>query len=233
MSSPGPRPPHRAPDAAVGKGSDRVPGSTLERPVWTPENQNLLRRFLEGARTPGAADAPGGPMPSSGAIPGLFDRTLEMLRGSNLVTRTLGGRLHYEPNMPAVQLPEEPVRSLLEHLVEGGLRDNVSAQPYCHVGLRDADEGSVTLYVRDNGPPLPECSMEALHRFLREARVERIPDRVYRLMLADTLARWLGGALWIGPPPNGTGATVFVRLPRKLEDPEGGFRPALVGRHVF
>ena len=143
-----------------------------------------------------------------------FLACLDDIRGRYLHVHGLRGNLHYEENAAGLGVPESPLRSILEHLVEGALRDNPADEPFCHVGVASRDDEFVTMYLRDNGRELPECSLEALRRFVRESKITNVPDRVYRLLLADNLVQWLGGRMWIGPTPNGNGSSVFLRLPR-------------------
>lgn len=151
--------------------------------------------------------APSGPNPLRVCLEDLRDRYLH--------AHGLRGTLHFESDTPLLGVAESPLRSILEHLVEGALRENTAKDAFCHVGVSEKDGDFVTLFIRDNGRELPECSLEALRRFVRESTSEHVPERVYRLFLADNLVQWLGGRMWIGPTPNGAGSSVFVRLPRR------------------
>ncbi len=151
---------------------------------------------------------------ASKAAPDLFLACLNDIRGRYLHVHGLRGRLHFETDTPHLGVAQSPLRSILEHLIDGALRDNPAEDPFCHVGVCEKDDQSVTMYLRDNGRALPECSLEALRRFVRDAKPAQVPDRVYRLFLADNLVQWLGGRMWIGPTPNEKGSSVFLRLPR-------------------
>lgn len=144
-----------------------------------------------------------------------FLACLSDLRRRYIDNNGLRGSLHFEPKSPGLDVPESTLRSILEHLVEGALRENPSRDPFCHVGIAQRDNDFVTLYVRDNGHGLPECSLDVLRRFIREAQPNDVPERVYRLLLADNLVQWLGGRTWISATPNANGTSVFLRLPRE------------------
>lgn len=153
------------------------------------------------------------------------------LRFRYTVSHRLPGSLHFEDHLPEIHAPEAPLKSVLEHLVEGALRSNPSSAPYCHVGVVEESEERVVLAIRDNGVHLPECSLEDLRRFVQSNKVQHVPDRVYRLFLADALVQWLGGKIRIAPSPNQNGTTIHLELPRKT-DAQPKDHP-LVGRHVF
>lgn len=156
---------------------------------------------------------------------------LDDLRDRYLGESGLRGTLRVERDVAGVNAAESPLRSVLEHLVEGALRDNPSKNPFCHVGVATTDEAEITLYLRDNGAALPEATIDELRKFVQETRPAHVPNRVYRLFLAEALVQWLGGRLWLGPSPNGSGSTVFLRLPRSAS--AGPPRNVLLGRHVF
>lgn len=153
------------------------------------------------------------------------------LRYRYTVSHRLPGSLHFDERIPEIQVPQAPLKNILEHLVEGALRSNPAASPYCHVGVAEETEEHVVLSIHDNGVALPECSLEDLRRFVQSNKVAHVPDRVYRLLLADALVQWLGGKIKIAPSPNGSGATIHLALPRKAA-PSLTKHP-LVGRHVF
>ena len=157
-------------------------------------------------------------------------RTLRDLAYSYVPAQGLGGTLHFDDALPELDVAEGPLRAILEHLVESALRANPSIKPYCHVGLLEDAEDKVVLSLRDNGTPLPECTMEDLRAFLRTTAPRHVPDRVHRLLLADNLVQWLGGKVSIAPTPGADGTTVLLELPRTRGPPQ---RDPLVGRHVF
>lgn len=207
---------NKSPALAAGKPSGRIEtrGFGLESRRWPVEDRQLVQSLFAGKLAHELIDA----MPR---LPYAFKTThdpflacLNDIRGRYLRVQGLRGQLHFETDTPHLGVPESPLRSILEHLVEGALRDNPAEDPFCHVGVLEKDDAFVTLYLRDNGRALPECSLEALRRFVREAQHTQVPDRVYRLFLADNLVQWLGGRMWIGPTPNGKGSSVFLRLPR-------------------
>jgi hypothetical protein len=188
-------------------------GTTLESRRWPVEDRQLVHSLFGSASSDLLEALPHLPYASKTGRDVLLS-CLGELRDRYLHAHGLRGNLHFETDAVGLGVPESPLRSILEHLVEGALRDNPSADPFCHVGVCEKHDGFVTLYLRDNGRELPECSLEALRRFVREAKPEQVPDRIYRLFLADNLVQWLGGRMWIGPTPNGAGSSVFLRLPR-------------------
>lgn len=201
---------------------------------WEPETLDLLRRFSESpqAFANGAAilDRLEGPNEAP-KMENVLGRTLVHLTSQYLASRGIPGKLTFDANLPGLEAPEGPLKSLLEHLVDGSLRGSPAADPYCHVGVGAQDETSVTLFLRDNGVAIPECGLDQIRAFIQETRVEKVPDRIYRLFLADNLVRWVGGTMWVGPTANGGGTTVFIKLPKKT-NAKGPENP-LLARHVF
>lgn len=188
-------------------------GLGFEPRRWPVEDRRLTRSLFSGNLANELIDALADRPTAPPAPTDPFIACLNDIRARYLHVHGLRGNLHFEQNALGLGVPESPLRSILEHLVEGALRDNPAQDPFCHVGVASRDEESVTLYLRDNGRGLPECSLEALRRFVRESKITNVPDRVYRLLLADNLVQWLGGRMWIGPTPNGNGSSVFLRLP--------------------
>ncbi|HLE47870.1 MAG TPA: ATP-binding protein [Candidatus Thermoplasmatota archaeon] len=197
--------------------------------LWKPETVELLRRLGNAPHTllenaAGLEKIEKAPQP-------VLTRCLDYLRTHYMASRGLAGKVTFDTNLPALEAPEGPLRSMLEHLVDGGLRANPSKGPYCHVAKGAEDEASVTLMIRDNGVAIPECTLDQIRRFIQETKVEQVPDRIYRLFLADNLVRWVGGTMWVGATANGTGTTVFVKLP-KTSNAKGPENP-LLAQHVF
>lgn len=217
----------------VGPSGPRINGPLPragESTVWGSGLGDELARstlgelFRDGAWTDLVAEAIA--TPRSPVLEALVD-----LRFRYTVAHRLPGSLHFDDDLPDVEVPAAPLRSILEHLVEGALRSNPASSPYCHVGVHEQTEDRVVLSIRDNGIDLPECALDDLRRFVESNTVSHVPDRVYRLFLADTLVQWLGGRLRVAPSPNGSGATIHLELPKKSETKPKGH--PLVGRHVF
>ena len=207
---------------------NQKPGS-LAPGMWEPETLDLLRRFSE----PGSDIARQALLAQNEADPAetVLGRSLSHVQHHYVESRGLAGRVTFDAKLPGLEAPEGPLRSMLEHLVDGGLRGNESRNPYCHVGVSDEDETSVTFYLRDNGVAIPECSLDQIREFIHETKVEQVPDRIYRLFLADNLARWVGGSMWVGPTANRAGTTVFLKLPK--ESTARAPQNPLLARHVF
>lgn len=206
-----------------GFAAEKAPRHARNRPGpfeprrWPIEDRQIVRSMFGDSVSADLLDTlPNLPYASTSARDPLLS-CLNDLRDRYLHAHGLRGTLHFERNTPELGVPESPLRSILEHLVEGALRDNASADPFCHVGVSEDSADFVTFYIRDNGRELPECGLEALRRFVRDTEPTQVPDRVYRLFLADNLVQWLGGRMWVGPTPNGAGSSVFLRLPRKTE----------------
>jgi hypothetical protein len=157
-------------------------------------------------------------------------RTLRELASSYVPAQGLGGSLQFDESLPVLDVPEGPLRAILEHLVEGSLRGNPSVKPYCHVGVVEDTAEKVVLSVRDNGTAMPECGIDELRSFLQSTELRHVPDRVHRLLLADNLVRWLGGRVSLAPTPGADGTTVLLEIPRARV---AARRDPLVGRHVF
>jgi hypothetical protein len=199
--------------------------------LWTAESDALFRSLSQV----GAVDSRFGlhdllrsiPQPSDGPT---LARTLRDLAQTYVPAQGLGGSLHYDEALPDLDVPEGPLRAILEHLVEGALRGNDAEHPFCHVAVVSDNDERLVLSIRDNGVSLPECSIEEMRQFLRQAGSMYVPDRVHRLFLAENLAQWLGGRLSVGPTPGAAGATVLLEIPK---DGAGVPGDALVGRHVF
>jgi K+-sensing histidine kinase KdpD len=203
-------------------------GDWQRTPFFNAEISDLLERFAHSAFDVSGEllEAPRPPnQPET-----VLDRCLAYVGGQFLQTRNLQGTVNVEPALPGLYVPEGPLRSLLEHLVEGSLRGNASSRPYVHIGVSKETDDEVTLYLRDNGTSIPECTFEEIREFIRTHAVETVPDRVYRLFLADNLVQWIGGHLWVGAT-HGEGTTIFLRLPKKAGQTRAG--QGLVGRHVF
>jgi hypothetical protein len=181
---------------------------------WPLGKTDRLRAILDRAWDPDLISAFSRVPRATTTYPDPLLACLTDLRERYLHIQGLNGTLHFDETTPKLSVAESPLRSILEHLVEGALRDSPAERPFCHVGVADQDERHVTLYVRDNGRELPECTVESLRKIVRESTETAVPDRVYRLFLADNLVQWLGGHMWVGPTPNGAGSSVFLRLPR-------------------
>jgi PAS domain S-box-containing protein len=117
--------------------------------------------------------------------------------------------------LPAAAGDPERVVQLLTNLVSNGLKYNSSETPEVVIGSAPAaDEGFVTIFVRDNGIGIdPQYHARVFRIFRRLHRREEVEGTGAGLAICKKIVEAHGGRIWVESTA-GQGATFYFTLPR-------------------
>jgi PAS domain S-box-containing protein len=199
--------------------------------VLTGEGQEYLTHLIEASRR--LRDLIDGLLALSRAgrvigAPRAFswDEAVRTVLGdlSGLIQRR-GATVRVEGPLPAAAGDPERIVQLLTNLVSNGLKYNSNELPEVVIGSTGGrDDGSVTVFVRDNGIGIaPQYHAQVFRIFRRLHRREEIDGTGAGLAICKKIVEAHGGRIWVESEP-GRGATFFFTLPG-LRTPTAGAAP--------
>jgi PAS domain S-box-containing protein len=145
-----------------------------------------------------------------------WDEAIEIALGdlSGLIQRRQASVQVAGP-LPAAAGDPERVVQLLTNLVSNGLKYNFSEMPEVVIGSTPAaDEGFVTIFVRDNGIGIdPQYHARVFRIFRRLHRREEVEGTGAGLAICKKIVEAHGGRIWVESTA-GQGASFYFTLPR-------------------
>ncbi len=114
-----------------------------------------------------------------------------------------------------IRCDAEEVRAAVSNLIDNAIKYS-GKEAHVEVEMSAADDRSVALKVKDNGPGIPRQEInQVFKRFYRVAgpQATRVKGTGLGLFIVRSVAKRHGGRAWVESEGNGRGSTFFLKLP--------------------